>query len=64
MALGGAGGSRERLGVIPMALALVLAAVAGAALGFVWQSSGLGEEDEAAQTQAQREELLEADGAN
>lgn len=59
MALGGSGSQRERLGVIPMALALILAAVIGAALGFVWQSSGLGEDDETAQTQTEHEELLE-----
>lgn len=36
----------KRLGVRWMALALVLAAFTGAALGLVWQSVGLGEEVE------------------
>lgn len=45
--LNGLGGEpprrRASLHVIPMALALVLAAVLGAAVGLVWQSSGLGD---------------------
>jgi hypothetical protein len=36
------------LNVIAMALALVLAAFLGAALGLVWHASGFGEEDAAA----------------
>ncbi len=35
---------RPPLYVIPMGIALVLAAFLGAAVGLVWQSSGLGEE--------------------
>ena len=38
MALGQASRRNEPLHVIPMALALVLAAFLGAALGLVWQS--------------------------
>jgi len=47
--LGGGGPSRtrHRLNVIPTAIALVLAAVLGASVGMVWQSSGLGDSDEA-----------------
>jgi hypothetical protein len=44
MALGPAGKRREPLHVIPMALALVLAAFLGAALGLVWQASGFGDD--------------------
>ena len=47
MALGQASRRNEPLYVMPMALALVLAAFLGAALGLVWQSAGFGE-DEAA----------------
>lgn len=32
--------------MIPMALALILAAFAGAAIGLIWESSGSGEEAE------------------
>lgn len=44
----GGGPPRETapLYVLPMALALLLAAFLGAAVGLVWQSSGLGEEVE------------------
>ena len=42
MALGPSGRRNEPLHVIPMALALVLAAFLGAALGLIWQSVGLG----------------------
>ena len=48
MALGPSGRRNEPLYVMPMALALVLAAFLGAALGLVWQSAGFGEEEEAA----------------
>ena len=34
--------------MVPMALALVLAAFLGAAVGLVWQSAGFGGEDDAA----------------
>jgi len=39
--------SRHRLNVIPTGIALVLAAVLGASVGLVWQSSGLGGDDAA-----------------
>ncbi|MES2699959.1 MAG: hypothetical protein V4647_10145 [Pseudomonadota bacterium] len=39
---------KPRLGVWRMALALVLAAFLGGALGLIWQSTGLGDADEAA----------------
>jgi hypothetical protein len=42
MTLGTPGRPKARLGVIPMALALVVAAFLGASLGLVWQSTGLG----------------------
>jgi len=45
MALGPSGRRSEPLNVIGMALALVLAAFVGAALGLIWHASGLGEED-------------------
>ena len=48
MALGSPGRHNDPLHVIPMALALVLAAFLGAALGLVWQSAGFGEDEEAA----------------
>ena len=48
MALGSSGRRNEPLYVIPMALALVLAAFLGAALGLVWQSVGFGGGDETA----------------
>ena len=48
MALGPSNRRNEPLYVIPMALALVLAAFLGAALGLVWQSAGFGDADEAA----------------
>ena len=47
MALGPSGRRNEPLHVIPMALALVLAAFLGAALGVVWQSVGFGGSDQA-----------------
>ena len=48
MALGPSGRRNEPLNVIPMALALVLAAFLGGALGLLWHASGLGEDGEAA----------------
>ena len=42
MALGSPGRRPEPLHVIPMALALVLAAFLGGALGLVWQAAGFG----------------------
>ncbi len=48
MPLGPPSRRNEPLYVIPMALALVLAAFLGAALGLVWQSAGFGGGDEAA----------------
>jgi L-asparaginase/Glu-tRNA(Gln) amidotransferase subunit D len=37
-----------------MALALLLAAFTGGAMGLVWQSTGLGEEEEEVDPQAER----------
>ena len=48
MALGSSGRHNDPLYVIPMALALVLAAFLGAALGLVWQSAGFGAADQPA----------------
>ena len=48
MSLGPPNRRSEPLHVIWMALALVLAAFLGAALGLMWQSVGLGEEEERA----------------
>jgi hypothetical protein len=45
MTLGPSGRNNDPLHVIPMALALVLAAFLGAALGLVWQSAGFGSAD-------------------
>ncbi len=42
MALVPSGRRREPLYIIPMALALVLAAFLGGALGLVWQAAGFG----------------------
>ena len=42
MALGPSGKPNEPLGVIWMALALAAAAIVGAALGLLWDWSGLG----------------------
>lgn len=47
MALGPPGRRNEPLHAGIMALALVLAAFLGAALGLVWQSAGFGEDEEA-----------------
>ena len=47
MALGSSGRRNEPLYVVPMALALALAAFLGAALGLVWQSVGFGGKDHA-----------------
>jgi hypothetical protein len=46
MALGPSGRRNEPLNVIGMALALVLAAFLGAALGLIWHASGLGGDEE------------------
>ena len=46
MTLGPSGRNNDPLHVIPMALALVLAAFLGAALGLVWQSAGFGADEE------------------
>ena len=48
MSLGPSSRPTEPLHVVAMALALVLAAFLGAALGLVWQSAGFGGGDEAA----------------
>ena len=47
MALGQASRRNDPLHVVPMALALVLAAFLGGAMGLVWQSAGFGGDDEA-----------------
>lgn len=60
MAISPPGRRQEPIYAIPMALALVLAAIAGAGLGFVWQSATLEKEDELAQ--AAQEHLLEDSG--
>ena len=52
MALGQSGRRNEPLYVVPMALALVLAAFLGAAVGLVWQSAGFRGEDEKAEAPA------------
>jgi hypothetical protein len=52
MALGPSGRLNEPLGVIWMALALVLAAFTGAALGLLWHWSGLGDEEPATEATA------------
>jgi hypothetical protein len=51
MPIGSSGRKREPLHVIPMALALVFAAIAGAALGLVWHASGFGDPEPAATAQ-------------
>jgi len=48
MTLGSSGRRSDPLHVVPMALALVLAAFLGAALGLVWQSVGFGGGEEEA----------------
>ena len=48
MALGSPGRRDEPLHVVPMALALALAAALGGAAGVIWQWIGLGDDDEAA----------------
>ena len=52
MALGPPGRRNEPLYVMPMALALVLAAFLGAALGLVWQSAGFGSDEAEAPAEA------------
>lgn len=49
MPIGPSGRRREPLHVIPMALALVLAAFLGAAVGLLWHAAGFGGEEEAAE---------------
>ena len=51
MALGPSGRRSEPLYVVRMALALVCAAIVGAALGMIWDASGFGGGD-ATETQA------------
>ena len=51
MGLSPSGRRNPPLNVIAMAIALVLAAFLGAALGLLWHASGLGE-DEAVSTEA------------
>ena len=45
MAISSSGRRQEPIYVLPMALLLLLAAFAGGALGLVWQSTGLADED-------------------
>lgn len=54
MAISSPGRRQEPIHVVPMALALLLAAFTGGALGLVWQSTGLSEEDEQANTDEAR----------
>jgi len=46
MSLGTPGRNNDPLHVGAMALALVLAAILGAALGLIWQSAGFGDDGE------------------
>lgn len=46
MVISSSGRPREPIHVAAMALALALAAFTGGALGLVWQSAGLGDEDD------------------
>lgn len=55
MGLGPSGRRNDPLNVIAMALALVLAAFLGAALGLLWHASGLGD-DGARDAEARTEE--------
>ena len=48
MSLGPPGRRKEPLHVFWMAVALVLAAILGAALGLIWHASGFGADDEPA----------------
>ena len=59
MGLGPSGKRNDTLNVIAMALALVLAAFLGAALGLLWHASGLGADDEATDAEAGVERLTE-----
>ena len=52
LGLGGPGRTDPPLHVIVMAIVLVLAAFAGAGIGLVWQSSGLGDDAATAQDAA------------
>lgn len=52
MPLGQPGRRPEPLYVIPMALALVTAAILGAAAGLLWNASGLSEDEPAADEEA------------
>ncbi len=58
MSLGSPSRRSAPLGVARMALALVLAAFLGAALGLVWQDSGLGDAQE-----EEQEEVLTSEAA-
>jgi hypothetical protein len=46
VAISSSGRRQEPIHVVPMALILLLAAFTGGALGLVWQSTGLGDEEE------------------
>jgi len=59
VAISSPGRRQEPIYVIPMALALVLAAFAGGALGLVWQSTGLA--DKNAQPNADEARLVTED---
>ena len=54
MTLGSPGRRDEPLYVVPMALALVLAAALGGAAGVIWQWIGFGGEEEQAAPAAER----------
>ena len=53
MPIGPSGRPPEPLYVIPTAIALVLAAFAGGALGLIWNASGLGQDGAPSTDQAQ-----------
>jgi len=52
MPLGPPGRRNEPLNVIGMAVALVIAAIVGAAAGLIWHASGFGSEEEQAGEEA------------
>lgn len=64
MVLGAPGRPREKLGVMRMALALVLAAFLGAALGLVWQSSSFFEDDEEVEVLTTQDEAITVPGSS
>ncbi|MBO9518362.1 MAG: hypothetical protein J7493_09870 [Porphyrobacter sp.] len=55
MTTGPSGKRKEPLYVIPMALALILAAIFGAAFGLIWHATGFGAKPAPAATAAKSE---------